>query len=351
MPRLMEFCRIQYKVCASKTTEEGFQDGEMFHPMWTHGQLVSRMLENPAVRAEYEAQTEEFALLDESLRTQVLTMPSPFPGMDPYLEAHWRDVHASLIIYARDALQGVLPAPLRARVEERVLLETPQGFADHPLFPDVRVVEYAQERGLQTRPAGGAAVAEPLVIDAKAESATQTFIEIIDHESGNPVVTVIEFLSPSNKSLGPNRELYLRKQQELCASDTNLVEIDLSRFGTHTLAFPLAHLKPKARTPYMACVRRATRRDKAEVYPMPLWQRLPAIRVPLRPEDADVPLDLQALVEQCYRNGAYDGTIDYAADPDPPLFGGDKDWAAEWLHEKGLRPRKKPARRKDKKAP
>jgi hypothetical protein len=52
-------------------------------------------------------------------------MPSPFPGMDPYLEAHWRDVHASLIIYARDALQGVLPGSLRARVEERVLLESP----------------------------------------------------------------------------------------------------------------------------------------------------------------------------------------------------------------------------------
>ena len=72
-------------------------------------------------------------------------MPSPFPGMDPYLEAHWRDIHAGLIIYSRDALQGVLPGSLRARVEERVLLETPTGFADHPLFPDVRVVEYRPE--------------------------------------------------------------------------------------------------------------------------------------------------------------------------------------------------------------
>src|ERR1700730_2512135 len=67
-------------------------------------------------------------------------MPSPFPGMDPYLEAHWRDVHARLIIYASDALQGVLPGSVRARVEERVLLETPRGIGDHPLFPDVRVV-------------------------------------------------------------------------------------------------------------------------------------------------------------------------------------------------------------------
>jgi hypothetical protein len=31
-------------------------------------------------------------------------MKSPFPGMDPYLEQFWRDVHASLIIYSRDQL-------------------------------------------------------------------------------------------------------------------------------------------------------------------------------------------------------------------------------------------------------
>src|SRR5438132_6084887 len=87
-------------------------------------------------------------------RLQGRPMPSPFPGMDPYLEAHWRDVHASLIIYARDALQGVLPGSLRARAEERVLLGTPQGIGDHPLFPDVRVVEYRPElkRILETRP-------------------------------------------------------------------------------------------------------------------------------------------------------------------------------------------------------
>src|ERR1700732_2528590 len=98
-------------------------------------------------------------------------MPSPFPGMDPYLEAHWRDVHAGLVIYARDALQGVLPAALRARVEESVLLETPMGPGDHPLFPDVRVVEYASRRGLQARPKAGAAVAEPLLVDAEPDPA------------------------------------------------------------------------------------------------------------------------------------------------------------------------------------
>jgi hypothetical protein len=268
--------------------------------------------------------------------------------MDPYLEAHWRDIHARLVIYACDALQSVLPSPLRARVEETVLLETPQGLGDHPLFPDVRVVEYAPapKRGLETRPGPGTAVAEPLLVEVEPESVTEPYLAIIDRESGNRVVTVIEFLSPSNKSPGPNREQYLRKQREVCSSDANLVEIDLNRFGTHTLAFPLGHVKPRGRTAYMACVRRATRRDKAEVYPMPLWERLPAVKIPLRPDDDDVPLDLQPLIEQCYRNGAYEGTLDYAAEPDPPLFGADKDWADAWLRKKGLRPRKKPPRRK-----
>jgi hypothetical protein len=275
-------------------------------------------------------------------------MPSPFPGMDPYLEAHWRDVHAGLVIYTRDALQGVLPGSLRARVEERVLLETSQGIGDHPLYPDVRVVEYTEKRGLETRHEASVAVAEPLLIDTEVEAPTETLIEIVDSESGNRVVTVIEFLSPSNKSPGPNREQYLRKQREVCASTANLVEVDLNHFGTHALAFPLGELQRDRRTAYMGCVTRAARRGIAEVYPMPLWQQLPVINIPLRPGDTDVPLNVQALVEQCYRNGGYEGTLNYAVDPDPPLFGADEDWADDWLHKKGLRPRKKPPRRKAK---
>ncbi len=275
-------------------------------------------------------------------------MPSPFPGMDPYLEAHWRDVHASLIIYARDALQGVLPSSLRARVEESILLETPQGIGDHPLYPDVRVVEYTSKRNQGTHAEAGVAVAVPLLVDTEPKYLSETFIEIMDRESGNRVVTIIEFLSPSSKFPGPNREQYLRKQREVCSSDTNLVEIDLNRFGAHTLAFPLDHINPRFRTAYMACVRRTTRRGKAEVYPLPLWERLRVVKVPLRPDDADVQLELQALVEQCYRNGAYESTLNYAVDPDPPLSGADELWADERLHELGLRSQKKPPRRKGK---
>ena len=269
--------------------------------------------------------------------------------MDPYLEAHWRDVHARLIIYACDALQGVLPASLRARVEESVLLETPQGIGDHPRFPDVRVIEYTAKRNTEVSRDGGVAVAEPMLVATEQEPVVETFIEIIDHESGNRVVTVIEFLSPANKSPGRNRKQYLRKQREICSSSANLVEIDLNRFGTHALAFPLHHIKSRGRAGYMTCVRRVTNRYQAEIYPMFLWDRLPIIKVPLRPDDADAPLDLQALVEQCYRNGGYEGTLDYSVDPDPKLLGAEGEWAEEHLREMGLRPRKKTTRGKGKK--
>src|SRR4051794_9288612 len=128
----------------------------------------------------------------DARRTRVLPMPSPFPGMDPYLEGHWRDVHARLIIYASDALQGVLPGSLRARVEERVLLETPQGIGDHPLFPDVRVVEYGPtvRPGPEVRPEAGVDLADPLLVETEPDTETETFLEIIDRESGNRVVTV-----------------------------------------------------------------------------------------------------------------------------------------------------------------
>jgi hypothetical protein len=73
-----------------------------------------------------------------------------------------------------------------------------------------------------------------------------------------------------------------------------------------------------------------------EVYRVPLRERLPVISIPLRPADPDVPLDLQQILEQCYRNGGYDD-IDYTAEPDPPLKTGDAAWADALLRENARR--------------
>ena len=277
-------------------------------------------------------------------------MPSPFPGMDPYLEAHWRDIHQRLVIYASDAFQDNLPPELRARVEERVVLERPEGIGNG-LYPDVRVVEYRRPPGDRPPPesGGGVATAEPLLVEAESEPLTEGFIEIIDASSGNKVVTVIDVVSPTNKLPGAGLEQYRRKQRDLCPSDTNLVEIDLLRQGTHMLAVSLENIPRPQRTPYMVCVRRSCTPRKAEVYCCPLRQRLPTIKVPLRHTDPDAPLDLQALIEQCYRRGRYEGDLNYAADPEPPLVGVDAQWADEMLRQRGLRAR--PSGRKGKRKP
>jgi hypothetical protein len=256
--------------------------------------------------------------------------------MDPYLEVHWGDVHHSLITYARDQLQSRLPTQLRARAEERVFVEDEDGLR-RVVYPDVRVLERPTP-GPTTPPVsnGGVAVAEPLVVRVPVEEVTQGYIEIREVGSGHRVVTVIEFISPSNKQAGAGRDLYLQKQQELRAGGVNSVEIDLLRAGESVLALRPAQVPPDYRTPYRVCVRRAARSLAYEVYRLPLRERLPAIRIPLRESDADVPLDLQALIDQCYANGGYDD-LDYTVAPDPPLATDDAQWADDLLRSKGLR--------------
>ena len=263
-------------------------------------------------------------------------MTSPFPGMDPYLESPWGDIHARMIIYASERLQTILPGDLRARVEERIVVEDPE--AERPIVPDVRIIERGRpDAGGGVAVAEEVATAEPLVITVPGDPETQGFIEIRDIRSGRRVVTVIEVLSPSNKRSGAGRDKYEEKQGELKRSGVNLVEIDLLRAGRRALAVPAEWVPASHRTPYAICVRRGHRPGRYEYYRAPLRERLPAIRVPLRPQDADVPLDLQALVDRCYRTGAYADDLDYRAEPDPPLDPDDAAWADALLRAKGLR--------------
>jgi hypothetical protein len=257
--------------------------------------------------------------------------------MDPYLEQFWGDVHHRLITYSCDALQRHLPGGLLARVDERVFVEPSEGQGRN-IVPDVRVVERGrpQERGAGT--GNGVAVAEPLVVHLdQSEPIRQGFIEIIDIKSGRRVVTVIEVLSPSNKTPGPGRDLYLKKQEELRAGGVSLVEIDLLRAGTRVLSVPLDRIPEGHRSAYAACARRGWKPFEIEYYRIPLRERLPAIAIPLRRDDRDVALDLQSLVDQCYESGRYGDDIDYREEPDSPLPAEDAGWANALLREHGLR--------------
>jgi hypothetical protein len=266
-------------------------------------------------------------------------MASPFPGMDPYLERHWGDVHHRLITYASDRLQEILPKNLRARVEERVFVEAREG-ALRPIVPDVRVVETRRRKREVVAAPSGLAIAEPLVVLTDEET-SQGFIEIRDASTGHRVVTVIEVLSPANKVPGEGQEKYLQKRQELRDSKVSLVEIDLVRTGRRPLPVPLENLSPSFRTAYHAWVRRGWEAIKVEIYRLPLRERLAMIRIPLRKTDADVPLDLQALIDECYRKGGYEEDIDYQVDPQPPLDPDDARWADALLRKAGRRPRRR----------
>ena len=260
---------------------------------------------------------------------------SPFPGMDPYLEAHWGDVHSRLVIYGCDLLQDVLPEGLRARVEERVFLETPIG-EGRSTYPDVRVVEDPRAKVASAPSPGGVVLAEPIIIRLPAEPITETFIQILDARRGGRVVTVIEFLSPSNKLPGAGQRLYQEQREELYLARTSLVEIDLLRKGQRIFTIPPTSVPPSHRTPYQVCVWRGWRPDRIEIYAAPLRERLPGIRIPLRESDTDVPFDLQAVVDLVYRIGRYDD-MDYTVEPDPSLEPEDQEWADALLREKGLR--------------
>jgi len=68
-------------------------------------------------------------------------MKSPFPGMDPYLERHWGDVHSSIITFAKQALQPQLGGDLVARSEERVYIDDDEALRRQHRVRDVRVCE------------------------------------------------------------------------------------------------------------------------------------------------------------------------------------------------------------------
>ncbi len=261
-------------------------------------------------------------------------MRSPFPGMDPYLEKHWGDVHHSLIAYMRSALNERLPNDLVARVEERVFVESAFG-QERPVYPDVRVVEHGSAGAEATAVAEAVALAEPLELHLDDEPVTEGYIEIRDAGSGDKVIAVIEVLR-SNKHPGDGQKLYRQKQRECREGGVSLVEIDLLRAGQRVFVVPVQIIPPPWRTTYQVCVWRAWRPNRAQIYAAPLRQRLPVVGIPLRETDPVLGLDLQALVDQCYRDGRYDA-VDYRAEPDPPLEGADREWADKLLREAGRR--------------
>jgi hypothetical protein len=267
-------------------------------------------------------------------------MTSPFPGMDPYLEAYWGDVHTRMALYSCDALNTQLPGDLVARVEEYLAVETDESDAVSGYYPDVQIAEPRRKAARKKASVGHASTltaTEPLLIDIRQEPRTVRSVRILE-KTGGKVITAIEFLSLANKDGAGGRRAYEEKQNDFIAAGVSLVEIDLLREGRYVLYPDAAKVPPECRGPYRICVVRGWRRGRAELYPLSLREKLPTIRIPLRKTDpGDVLLDLQLLMERCYVNGRYAETIDYRIDPLPPLASPDAAWADKLLKKHGFR--------------
>jgi hypothetical protein len=254
--------------------------------------------------------------------------------MDPYMERRWHDVHGTLIIYARNQLNEVLGGTgLRSHVEQRLLVEREEEPGDahsRHIEPDVVSIDTGGGTALAAPP--GVVVAEPLRVRVPSEPITQRFIEIRTR-TGGQVVTIIEFVSPTNKRRGVGRRQFRRKRRESIAAGIHFVEIDLTRAGRREIPDPLGeHYTALAAANYLAVVYRNEPEDGLdhEAYPMSLREPLPNLGIPLRPMDDDVPLCLQPLIDQCHRDAVFD-ELDYAQDLRPPLPPADAEWAAARL--------------------
>lgn len=268
-------------------------------------------------------------------------MPSPFPGMDPYLEEPglWPDVHHGLISEAQAVLNGLVRPKYHVRVEERVYISDENDPGREVIIPDLRVAEAKVGGPVSSGIGAGrdrghaAAVAEPVelttLIDDEIHEAR---LEVIDRQQRS-IVTVIEILSPTNKVAGSRgRASYQEKRAEVMNSPSHFVEIDLLRAGV-----PLSARELVPPADYYVHVSQKARRPKGRVWPILLTQRLPVIPIPLRPEDGDAPLDLQHVLATAYDRAAYDLEVDYSKAPSPPLPDKYVEWADELLRSKGLR--------------
>lgn len=256
-------------------------------------------------------------------------MPSPFPGIDPYLEqpAFWSEFHSRLIVAIADTLAPSLRPKYYVGVETRTYLDNA---ADELLvgIPDAVVLhstasnrDESSESPTVTVQARPQRVTLPMPVEVK-----ERYLEV--RETGTDrVITVIEVLSPKNKRKGKGRERYQQKRQTILGSLSHLVEIDLLR--RHE---PMAMTGIDVATDYRLLVSRSRQRPIADLYGFMLREPIPTFPLPLKPGDEELTIDLQAIINGVYDRAGYDFRIDYRQPlPAPALTEADQLWAEALL--------------------
>lgn len=266
-------------------------------------------------------------------------MPSPFPGMDPWLErpAVFPSVHNSLITYLQAAINAALPPGYVAGSDSRMYVDP-----ELRRVPDIGVFGPSDEMGetavaVETLAHAGLLAA---ATEAVSDPVEELYLSIRSVEDDRRV-TAVEVVSPANKKAGEDgRVSYQQKQGEFKLSRVNLVELDLIRGGPHTTAIPEARLRAVAPDcDYHVSVMVAGSPIHYFVAPIKLAGPLPKVPIPLDAGVAPVTIDLQAVFDRCYDEGGFAKRAKYARQrPDPPLPPEQLAWAEGVLRAKGLLP-------------
>ncbi|MFK7819132.1 MAG: DUF4058 family protein [Planctomycetaceae bacterium] len=255
-------------------------------------------------------------------------MPSPFPGMDPFLESQeWEDFHSRFNTALSDALSSSLRPNYFVRVERRLYVEEPDLGKWSIRRADVAVVADdagpASGRQTETTASGATICTLPMPVERR-----ETYL-VIRERASSEVVTVIELLSPSNKRKGGRgHQEYLQKRMDIVSSMTHLVEIDLLRGGER---LPIREPLPPG--DYYCVVSRGDTRPRAELYSWALADPIPSIPIPLKRGDADVVVSMQEILDLVYDRAGYDLSLDYNADLDPKPEPEVQDWIRKCVAE------------------
>jgi hypothetical protein len=252
-------------------------------------------------------------------------MHSPFPGMDPYLEAPsiWPDVHTRLMTIIGEQLTPLLAPKYLAELETQVVIDR---LDDEPQGVLTDVSNTSPEVSVEAPSAVAVAAPAPVQVRGPMDVPTRLVSVYIRQRETARLVAVIELLSPVNKWRGKGREEYLDKRRTLLTSPVHVIEIDLLRRYPR---MPFDDPLPPAH--YLVMVCKAGERPRSSVWPISVRQPLPTMPIPLLPPDPPVPLELGQALCTAYERARYDLRVDYRQPPVPPLSPADAAWAEALL--------------------
>ncbi len=273
-------------------------------------------------------------------------MPSPFPGMDPYVEINplFQEIHTQILSHAQVLLQPQLQPKYVARLERHLsegsVWDPPGSMVSLAgKEPDISIARLAAD-GPSSSPGNAHVLAPTASLVEELEPDEQQLRKqrrLVIYINARPrlAVTSIELLSPSNKTAGTvTRTRYLEKRSSALHGGLHWVEIDLLRAGQH----PPMPLQLPERMIYLVYIAQATPTDRHHLaYGWALEDHIPFIPIPLLGNDR-AELDLAACFQHAYDAVAAGEEVDYTADPPPPrLNAEDQAWADRLLRDKGMR--------------